>query len=68
LLFATHVTGLATRPKFVLSINSWFSLHYLRVNLHQLKAFLPYHLEIMEDLTMSHPRMQWKPLKLCLGR
>jgi hypothetical protein len=68
LLFATHVTGLATRTKFVLSASSLFSLDYLRVNLHLLMACLPYPPEIIEDLTMSHPRTQWKPLKLCLQR
>jgi hypothetical protein len=68
LLFATHVTGLAIRTKFVLSTNNLFSLDYLRVNLHPLVACLLYPPEIMGDLTMSRPRTQWKPLKLCLQR
>ena len=52
-MFATHVIGLATRPKFVISVNSLLSWDYLKVALHQLEVGLPYHPEIMEDLIIS---------------
>jgi hypothetical protein len=42
---------------YVLNVNSLLSLGYLRVDLDQLEASLPYHLEIMEYLAMSHPRI-----------